>query len=317
MQNDNPFPHSLANKRYYTFDWFLKEKFGQKCFKIPLDAGFTCPNRDGSKGTGGCTFCSAKGSGDCTPGPLATIQEQFAAGKETLHRKWPEAKYIAYFQAFTNTYAPLSKLQKLYETALAQEGVVGLSIATRADCLPDDIVRYLHTLSRQTFLMVELGLQTIHDATAKRVNRGHTYQEFLEGYQKLEGIPRCIHLINGLPGESADMMQQSAREIAALKPDFLKIHLLHVLRGTRLAEEFEKGRFDTLSLAEYVKIVCDQLEMLPAETVIGRITGDGLKEDLIAPLWSLKKFVVMNEIDKELVRRGSWQGKFYHNNDKG
>ncbi|MCI8589367.1 MAG: TIGR01212 family radical SAM protein [Clostridiales bacterium] len=310
MQQKNPFPHSFANKRYYTFDWFLKEKFGQKCFKIPLDAGLTCPNRDGSKGTGGCSFCSAKGSGDCTAGPLASIEEQFATCKEKLHRKWPQAKYIAYFQAFTNTYAPLAKLQKLYETALAQEDVVGLAIATRADCLPDDIVRYLHTLNHQTFLTIELGLQTIHDATAHRVNRGHTYQKFLEGYHKLEGIPRCIHLINGLPGENADMMLQSAKAVASLKPDFLKIHLLHVLRGTRLAEEYEKGVFNTLELNEYVKIVCEQLEILPADTVIGRITGDGLKEDLIAPLWSLKKFVVMNEIDKELVKRDSWQGKF-------
>lgn len=311
MQNQNPFPYSFANKRYYTYDWFLKEKFGHKCFKIPLDAGFTCPNRDGAKSTGGCTFCSARGSGDCTPGPLSTIEEQFAASKEKLHRKWPRASYIAYFQAFTNTYAPLDKLQRLYETALAQDGVAGLSIATRADCLPGDVVNYLHTLNRQTFLTIELGLQTIHDMTASRINRGHTYQEFVEGYQKLEGIPRCIHLINGLPGENAEMMLQSAKAVATLKPNFLKIHLLHVLRGTRLAQEFEKGAFQTLELPEYVKIVCDQLEILPAETVIGRITGDGLKDDLIAPLWSLKKFVVMNEIDKELVRRDSWQGKYY------
>ena len=315
MKESHPFLHSSSNKRYYTYDYFLKERFGQKCFKIPLDAGFTCPNRDGRKGRGGCTFCSARGSGDFTRGPLP-IKRQFDEMREILHRKWPKAGYIAYFQAYTNTYAPLDQLKALYEQALELDGVVGLSIATRPDCLPDKTAAYLHDLAKQTFLTIELGLQSIHDATARRINRCHTYQEFLDGYRKLEGISRCVHIINGLPGENADMMRQTAQAVGSLAPEQIKIHLLHVIRGTALAAEYERGEFEAMTLSDYVNIVCDQLERLPGDTVIGRVTGDGVKEDLIAPLWSLKKFVVMNEIDKELKRRDSWQGKFRNDEDK-
>lgn len=246
----------------------------------------------------------------------AAIKRQFDEMREILHRKWPKAGYIAYFQAYTNTYAPLDQLKALYEQALELDGVVGLSIATRPDCLPDKTAAYLHDLAKQTFLTIELGLQSIHDATARRINRCHTYQEFLDGYRKLEGISRCVHIINGLPGENADMMRQTAQAVGSLAPEQIKIHLLHVIRGTALAAEYERGEFEAMTLSDYVNIVCDQLERLPGDTVIGRVTGDGVKEDLIAPLWSLKKFVVMNEIDKELKRRDSWQGKFRNDEDE-
>lgn len=306
--SNNPFPFSHTNKRYHTFDHYLKERFGGKCFKVSLDGSFTCPNRDGSKGVGGCTFCSAHGSGDFTAGAALPIPEQFAATRDAMLTKWPQAQYIAYFQAYTNTYAPLERLRELYEEALSQPGVIGLSVSTRPDCLSEDIIGYLKELDKRTFLTVELGLQSVHDTTAERINRCHTFEDFLTGYHALEGLHRCIHIINGLPGEDYCMMMETARQVATLRPDFLKIHLLHVLRGTALAEQYLRGEFATLERDEYVSLVCDQLELMPQQTVIERVTGDGAKDDLIAPLWSLKKFIVMNEIDKELVRRDSYQG---------
>ncbi|MBR6789484.1 MAG: TIGR01212 family radical SAM protein [Oscillospiraceae bacterium] len=305
----NPFPHSDSNKRYHTWDYALRKKFGGKVFKVSLDAGFSCPNIDGTRGKGGCTYCSYAFHRQ-TPEDLLA---QFRASQAQLHKKWPDAvQYIPYFQANTNTYAPLDELKAKYETVLGEEGVVGLAVATRADALPDDVCDYLEELSRRTWLMVELGLQTVHDETARRINRGHTMAEFLEGYQKLRsrGIPVCVHIINGLPGEDKEMMLETARQVAALKPDCLKIHLLHVIEGTPMAEEYKRGEFRALEFTEYVDIVCDQLELLPPETVLQRVTGDGLKETLVAPLWSLKKLVVINEIDKELLRRDSWQGKY-------
>jgi len=307
MKN-NPFPYSHTNKRYHTYDHYLKGKFGGKVFKVSLDGGFTCPNRDGTKGVGGCTFCSSHGSGDFTESANLSISEQFSLVRDRMHLKWPNAEYIAYFQAYTNTYAPIDKIKLLYEEALAQPGTVGLSVSTRPDCLTPEIIEYLRDLNDRTFLTVELGLQSIHDETSKRINRCHTYEEFLDGYHALEGIPRCIHIINGLPGEDHNMMMETAHAVADLKPDFLKIHLLHVLKNTVMADEYRNKRFDAMPLEDYVKIVCDQIEIIPAETVIERVTGDGAKDDLIAPLWSLKKFVVMNEIDKELSRRDSYQG---------
>ena len=304
----NPFPHSDSNKRYYTWDYYLRQKYGGKVFKVGLDAGFSCPNIDGARGRGGCTYCSYAFRRQ-SPEDLLI---QYRQVQETLHHKWPEAvRYIPYFQANTNTYAPLPELKAKYEAVLSEPGVVGLAVATRADALPEDVCDYLEELSHRTDLMVELGLQTIHDPTARHINRGHTTAEFYAGYEKLRkrGIPVCIHLIDGLPGEDRGMMLETARAVAALRPFSVKIHLLHVLKGTPIAEEYQLGGFQTMEMEEYCETVADQLELLPPGTVIQRVTGDGLKEELIAPLWSLKKFVVMNTIDKELYRRDSWQGK--------
>lgn len=308
-RDTNPFPHSDSNRRFYTYDYFLRQKFGRKVCKIPLDGGFTCPNIDGSRGVGGCIYCSARGSGDFAASPELSVAEQYSRVRANLSRKWEGALCIPYFQAHTNTYAPLDRLKALYEEALAQPDAVGLAIATRADCITPEIADYLRALSKRTFLSVELGLQTVHDTTAATINRCHTYAEFLEGYRLLEGVPVCIHLINGLPGETPEMMLETVREVAKLRPFAVKLHLLHVLKGTPLAGLYLSGNYRPMTLDDYVSVVCDQLELLPPDTVIARVTGDGAADDLLAPLWSLRKFVVMNEIDKELRRRNSWQGK--------
>lgn len=307
---ENPFPFSDDNKRYHTWNYHLRHTFGEKVAKIPLDGGFTCPNIDGTKGTGGCTYCSGRGSGDFAGPRELDVVTQLQQGRRAMAHKWGEVKAIAYFQAFTNTYAPVERLRALFEPVLSEPGVVGLSVATRPDALPEEVVEYLAELNARTFLTVELGLQSVHDQTGRRINRGHTWAEFVEGYHKLadRGIRVCVHLIDGLPGEDRAMMLETARQVAALRPYSVKIHLLHLLRGTPMAREYGAEAFSLMSMEEYVQTVCDQLELLPPETVIQRVTGDGKKEDLIGPLWSLKKFVVINEIDKELYRRGSVQG---------
>ena len=303
----NPFPYSDSNKRYYTMDYFLRQKFGGKVCKIPLDGGFTCPNRDGTKGVGGCSFCSARGSGDFAA--EGSITEQIRLGAEMMHRKWSDAGIIPYFQAFTGTYAPISVLKERFEEALCYPDISGLCIATRADCITDEIADYLREISSRTFLMVELGLQTANDRVAEKLNRGHTFEDFVAGYRKLDGLFTCVHIINGLPNESREDMLYTARRVAELKPSAVKIHLLHILRGTALEAEYTSGAFEAMSIEDYVSTVCDQLEILPPETVIERLTGDGAEDALIAPLWSKKKLVVQNEIDKELLRRNSYQGK--------
>jgi len=313
----NPFPNSDSNKRYFSYDYFLRRKFGSKCAKLPLDAGFTCPNRDGSRGIGGCIYCSERGSGDFCDASR-TVTDQLSAAYEVQAKKWKDPACIAYFQAFTGTYAPVSILREKFEEALKFPGVVGLSIATRADCLPDDVCDYLAELAGRTFLTVELGLQSVHDATAMRINRGHTFAEFCAGYEKLrrasEKISIGVHLINGLPGEDADWMLESARTVAALRPDQVKFHLLHVIAGTPLAAMYERREFDCLSLSEYADIIVRQLEVMPPDTVIGRLTGDGMADSLIAPQWSRKKLVVMNTIDRLMFERQTWQGRLFVQN---
>lgn len=307
---NNTFKYSGDNKRYHTWNYHLRRKFGCKVFKVPLNGGFTCPNRDGTRGTGGCTYCSALGSGDFAGDASEDIHTQFTAVKERMHKKWPSAKYIAYFQANTNTYAPVCVLKNKFEAALSEENTVGLNIATRPDCLPGDVLDYLSELNKRTYLIVELGLQTIWDKTGERINRCHTYAEFLDGYFKLKerGINVCVHLINGLPGETKEMMLESAAAVSKLMPHCVKLHLLHVLKGTRLAEEYARGEFKLLTLEEYVDITVSQLELFKEETVIQRLTGDGAADALIGPVWSLKKFVVLNEIDKEMIKRDTYQG---------
>lgn len=307
----SPFPYSDSNKRYYTYDYFLRKKFGQKVFKVTLDAGFTCPNIDGSKGRGGCTYCSSRGSGDFAASASLSIEEQYNTVRAVMDKKWEGGLCIPYFQAHTNTYAPTCVLREKFEQTLKLPDAVGLDIATRADCLSDETVEYLRELHERTFLTVELGLQTVHDVTAEKINRCHTYEEFLKGYEKLKGLNVCVHIINGLPGETHEMMLDTARELARIRPFMLKIHLLHIIAGTKMAEQYLAHEFELPTLEEYVEMVCDQLEILPEDTVIARVTGDGAPDTLVAPLWSKKKFVVMNEIDKELLRRNSMQGSKY------
>lgn len=310
---ENPFPYSDGEKRYHTWDYALRRRYGGKVCKIPLNGGFTCPNLDGTCGDQGCSYCSGSGSGEFAGDPSLDITAQFLSVRRRMWKKWPGSRSIAYFQARTNTYAPVSRLRELYEPVLALPGVVGLSVATRPDALPPDVLEYLEELSRRTDLIVELGLQSANDETARRIGRGHDFACFCRAVEALHsrGIPVCAHIIDGLPGEGREQMLHTARALAALPLHSVKIHLLHVLRGTRLAEEYARGEFPLLTREEYVGIVCDQLELLPPEMVIQRLTGDGERSQLIGPLWSLKKLAVQNEIDKELLRRGSWQGKFY------
>lgn len=300
-----------GGKRYNTWNGHLRTKFGKKVMKIALNGGFTCPNIDGKKGYGGCTYCSSSGSGDFAGDPAHSILTQFEEVKSRMLKKWHEGLYMPYFQAHTNTYAPAPVLRERFEPVLKKDGVVGISIATRADCLENDVLEYLSELNGRTYLIVELGLQSIFDSTGERINRCHTYAEFLEGYNKLadRGINVCIHLINGLPGEDKDMMLESAKTVAALRPHCLKLHLLHVIRGTRMEQELLEGRVGLMSLEDYVDIIVRQLEVIHPRTVIQRLTGDGARADLVGPMWSLKKFEVLNAIDRELEKRDTYQGK--------
>lgn len=314
MSEKKLFKNSFGFKRYYTQDYYLKNRFGKKMFKVSLNAGFTCPNRDGTKGVGGCSYCSEKGSGDFAGDVLESIPQQFEKVRDKLHQKWNNAGYIAYFQAFTNTYGTVDKIRNMLETALSFENVEGVCISTRPDCIDDEIADLLLEFSKKTWLEVELGLQTIHEQTSKRINRCHTLTEFEQGYFNIKnrGIDTCIHIINGLPYEDKQMMLQTAQYVAKLKPESIKIHMLHLIEDTQITREWREDGFKILSLAEYVDIVCDQIELMPQDTVIQRVTGDGDKNTVVAPIWTLKKFVVINNIDKELIRRNSFQGKNFN-----
>lgn len=313
LTQTNPFPFASDDKRYHTWNYHLRHEFGHKVFKIALDGGFDCPNRDGTVAHGGCTFCSAAGSGDFAGSRADNLETQFNEIKEKMHHKWKDGKYMAYFQAFTNTHAPVEVLKEMYEKVLSQEGVVGLSIATRPDCLADDVVEYLAELNQRTYLWVELGLQTVHERTALLINRAHDYKCYVEGVEKLRkhGIRICSHIINGLPLETPEMMMETVKQVAKLDVQGIKIHLLHLLKGTPMVKQYEKGMLEFLSFDRYVSLVCDQLEILPPEMIIHRITGDGPIELMIGPMWSVNKWEVLNAIDAELKRRNSWQGKFY------
>ncbi|MBM7096353.1 TIGR01212 family radical SAM protein [Bacillus sp. H-16] len=311
MTNETPLLY--GDKRYYTWNHHLRQEFGEKIFKVPLDAGFDCPNRDGNVASGGCTFCSERGSGDFAGDRKDDLVTQFTTIKERMHTKWKSGKYIGYFQAYTNTYAPVEELREMYEVILEQEGVVGLAIATRPDCLPDDVVEYLAELNERTYLWVELGLQTAHDRTGLLINRAHDFQCYVDGVNKLRkhGIRVCSHIINGLPLENYDMMIDTAREVAKLDVQGIKIHLLHLLKRTPMVKQYEKGMVEFMSLEEYISLVCDQLEVIPPSMIVHRLTGDGPSELMIGPMWSLNKWAVLNGIDSEMKRRNSWQGKHY------
>ena len=312
VKEPNPFRYSDTNKRYHTYDYYLRHRYGGKCVKLSLDAGLGCPNIDGRCGIGGCIYCSPRGSGDFAFGGLS-LAAQYEAQRALLSHKWETVRCIPYLQAHTNTYAPVSVLRRIYGEVLALPDAVALHIATRADCLAPDVLELLCEVSEQTDLTVELGLQSIHDKTALAINRGHTFSDFLDGYHALRrAVPRArigVHLIDGLPGEDFDMMLETAKTVAALQPNEIKFHLLHVVAGTRLGAMYEAGEYAPLSLAEYVEILVAQLEFLSPEIVVGRVTGDGDPHTLLAPLWSLKKFTVINAIDRELLQKNTYQGK--------
>ena len=306
----NSFPYSDDNKRYHSYSYYLKKRFGRKVYKVPLNTDLGCPNRDGSKGVGGCAFCSAKLSGDFAGDPRTTIEEQYANVRTVMEKKWADGLCIPYFQAGSNTYAPTEKLREMYECALGLENAVGLSIATRADCIDEEKAAMLGEFAKRTYLTVELGLHTVFDKTALAMNRCHTYADFLHGYELLRknGVNVCVHLINGLPGEPPDMMCESARRVGQLDIHAVKLYLLHILKNTQLAAMYEQVQFRALEMEEYINIICDQLELLPPHIIIERLTGDGDREELIAPLWSRDKRRVLNGIDMELARRSSQQG---------
>ncbi len=301
------FKYSLDNKRYHTLNYYYKNKYKSKVFKVSLNAGFTCPNIDGTKGYGGCTYC-LNGSGEKVKDN--DLVKQFNDVKEIMLKKWPNSKYIGYFQANTNTYAPVEELKEKYELILKQEGVIGLNIATRPDSISKEVYDYLEDLNKRTDLVVELGLQTINEKTAKMINRGSTLKEFEEALDELNkrNINVVVHIINGLPYETKEDMINTAKYLSSKKILGIKIHMLHILKNTEIFKQYLKENFHILTKEEYVEIVCDQLEYLREDIVINRITGDPIKEELIEPDWLVKKFGVLNEIDKEMERRNSYQG---------
>lgn len=305
------FRYTFNNKRYHTLNYYFMSNFGRKMYKAVIDCGLTCPNIDGTKGFGGCIFCDG-GSGYFTDGTM-NVTEQLQSEKERIFRKNGEVPVIAYFQANTNTYAPTEKLREIYNKALAFPDIAGISVGTRADCLSDDVISLLCEINSRTNLTVELGMQTVHEKTIDLINRCCTHEEFLKGYNKLKekNIRVCLHIINGLPYETAEMMLETARQTALLRPDGLKIQMLHVISGTVLADMYADGAFSLMSREEYIDIVVRQLELLPPETVIERITGDGDKSKLIAPDWSRNKIAVLGGIDKELAVRDTYQGRLY------
>ena len=307
----NPFLYTLDNKRYHTLNYFYRQKFHSKVFKISLNGGFSCPNLDGTKGYGGCIYCSKSGSGDFAGNKQDSIEKQWQQGLKMMHQKWADGKLIAYFQARTNTYAKVEELKKKFEPVLNYPNVIGLALATRPDAIDDACLDYLEDLNKRTYLMIELGLQTIHETTSKLINRCHTTKEFDDMVKKLRSrnINVIVHIINGLPYETKEMMLETTKHINQLDIQGIKIHMLHIVKDTPLATMYKKNPFHVLTKEEYVDIVIEQLEHLRPEIVIHRITGDPVKEDLIAPTWLLKKFCVLNDIDKEMVKRNTYQGK--------
>ena len=303
------FKYSLDNKRYHTLNYYYKNKYGCKVFKVSLNAGFSCPNIDGTKGYGGCIYC-LKGSSHEYEKDLV---KQFNNIKDIMLKKWPNAKYIGYFQANTNTYAPLDELKEKYEQILKLDNVIGLNIATRPDSISDEVLEYLSELNKRTDLVIELGLQTINEKTSKLINRGSTLEEFEKNKKKLNdnNIDVVVHIINGLPYETKEDMINTVKYLSNKNIKGIKIHMLHILKNTKLFELYLKENFHVLTKEEYIDIVCDQLEYLRDDIVINRITGDPDIDYLVKPTWLTKKFGVLNEIDKEMKRRNSYQGIKY------
>ena len=301
------------DKRYNQFSAYLKQKFGVKVYKITLDAGFSCPNRDGSISSGGCIFCDDGGSFSQAHSNLLTIEQQVETGIENLSERFKAEKFMSYFQAYSNTYKPVRELEKIYNSALNHEKIVGLSIGTRPDCVDDEKLDLIASYKDDYYTWVEYGLQSIHDKTLLKINRGHDFDCFIRAYEKTKerGINVCVHVIFGL-WETHDEIMQTAQKLAELKVDGVKIHMLCALENTKLAQIYSQGGIDFMSESDYIQTVCDFLEYLPPETTIHRLAGNGLKKNLIAPRWLGKKLDCLNQIDRELIARNSYQGSKYN-----
>ena len=301
-----------SDKRYNQYSRHLRKLFNCKVYKVTLDAGFNCPNRDGTISRGGCIFCDDSGSFSQAHSNLLSIEEQLATGVNRLRTRFKAQKFISYFQAYSNTYAPVEKLKTVYDSALSHEDVVGISIGTRPDCVDAEKIELISSYTKDKYVWVEYGLQSIHDRTLDLINRGHGYKDFVDAVKLTQnkGINICAHVILGLPGESRSDMLQTAKALADLGINGVKLHLLCVLKGTELEQIYNAGLYKPMETEEYVSMVCDFLELLPPDVTIHRITGNGLKRNLIAPKWLPDKFKVLNMIDDELEKRDSWQGKF-------
>ena len=307
---ENKFKYTSDNKRYHTLTYYYKEKFNSKVCKVSLNANFTCPNIDGKVGIGGCIYCSKLGSGEYAGNPKEDLITQFEKGKKTMQRKWPNAKFIAYFQANTNTYAPTERLKECFEPFINRDDCIGLSIATRSDSITDECLDYLEDISKRTYLIVELGLQTIHEKTSKLINRCSSLENFdkMDKRLKMRNINVVVHIINGLPYETEEMMIDTVKHLNDLNIDGIKIHMLGVLKDTPLEKYYQKHKFHILTKEEYVNIVVKQLEYLNPKIVIHRLTEDPKKEDIIEPTWLTKKFTILNEVDKIMSTRNLYQG---------
>lgn len=298
-----------TDKRYNQFSAYLKNRFGAKVYKITIDAGFSCPNRDGTISSGGCIFCDDTGSFSQAHSNLLSIENQVLQGVETLSKRFKAEKFMSYFQAYTNTYKPVGELEKIYKSSLNHPDVVGLSIGTRPDCVDNDKLSLISDISQDYYTWIEYGLQSSHDKTLKRINRGHDFECFLKAYEqtKEKGINVCVHVIFGL-WETREEILQTAQKLAQLKVDGVKIHMLCALQNTKLAQMYENKEIDFMSEDEYVNLVCDFLEILPPETTIHRLAGNGFKQTLIAPRWLGAKLDCLNKIDREFLRRNTFQG---------
>jgi uncharacterized protein len=300
-------------KRYYDLKSFWLNRFGCKVYKLQIDAGFTCPNRDGTVSTGGCIYCDGRGSRLRQAGTLPSVSEQLRMGKEYYRKRRNAGKFIAYFQTFTNTYGPVDKLKRFYDEALTEEDIIGLSVGTRPDCVPDTVIDLLRNYAQHSHVWLELGLQSIHDKTLQFIKRGHSAGTFLDAVRRLSGknILICTHIIVGLPGESREEILETARVLGTLPIHGIKIHLLLALKGTKMGDLYEEGNVTLPDKHDYIKIVCDILEILPPDMVIQRLTADGYRDILLAPQWAVNKMDVLNAIDRELERRNTYQGISY------
>ena len=310
---ENKFKYSFNEKRYHTFNYYLKTKYNCKVSKVILDANFTCPNRDGKKGYGGCIFCSNKGSGDSNLSIHDDLLKQYQNNKAVMDNKWLNSLYIPYFQSFSNTYGPLDKIKNMLEPFIHMNEVCEIAIATRCDCLQEETIEYLDSLTSIKPIWLELGLQSSNDNTGKLINRGHTFDEFKKALQRLEktNIKACVHVMNGLPFESKEDMLQTIKDINHLKFDGIKIHMLHILKDTKLALMHQDKPFSLISRDEYIELVVKQLELLRPEVVVQRLTGDPLKDELIYPDWLLNKTTILNDIDKLMRKLDTYQGSKY------